>query len=768
MAQWSYVPNHEGATGITMTAATYTPTRWARHLALMLAVLGGSILTSQTAFAVDFVVNTANDTIDADLNNATCADQSGKCSLRAAIMQANKTSGGTDTITIPAGLGPYTLSIVGRNENAAATGDLDITDSVIIASSGGYATISAGTPPTPPNVDTRDRVFHIASGNPTVTFTGLIITDGLTVEDSNAAFFNGAGVMIDSGTVTISDCRIQNNHVTGTTADFFTTLGGGIHVGTDGTLTLSNSTVSSNSALAGGGLSNQGTANIRSNTFITNNNAASGGGGGIANLGGYLNVGQATIDQNKANLGGGIYNAPQKGNNGSANIVGAAIEYNVAKALSGEVGGLGGGIYNLGPMVIQRSAINNNETANAATPSTGVGADAGGIYNSGLGNIDIANVTISTNKARGGGGIFTTRNVTLTNVTIFNNKAEPCTLGVGGCDARGAIGGNQLSAYFSDPDNNAANRPDVVISNTILADGSYSNASGNGVCAGSTGYADYITSNGYNISGDASCDLIAASDRTNLNNNTNPSLAGYLGIDESLQVNNAPPGTTTKTHQIFAGSPARDGIPGNVANPCPLIDQRNLLRGSSGALGDVCDIGAYEYNAGTAASNSYVDLKTTVTDRYDPATAGQQNTYTITVTNLYDSVDVSSVTLTINVPAQLQLNTVKPANTCSFANYTLTCPLGLIAAQDKKQIFIDVTPLVAGTVTVTADAAVTELGKIDAFIANNTASQSTEIKGAENGSTNFSGTGGGGGAIGALLWIAAAGWSWRRFSAKQH
>ncbi|MBI3773612.1 MAG: hypothetical protein HY272_13050 [Gammaproteobacteria bacterium] len=744
-----------------MTASIHTPARWARYLVFLSAAIGVNILAPQAAYAASFTVNIFSDSIDADLNNAACADNNGNCSLRAAIQQANATPG-KDTITLP--LGTISLSIVGRNEDAAATGDLDITDSVDILGNGGnstggvnYTTISAGV------LATRDRVFHLASGNPTVTLTGLIITNGLTEENSNATIFNGAGVLIDSGTVTINDCRIQNNTVTGTTADFFTTLGGGIHVGPNGTLTLSNSTVSSNTALAGGGLSNQGTTNIRSNTFITSNSAAKGGGGGIANLGGYLNVGQATIDHNIANLGGGIYNEPQNGNNGTTNTIGAAIEFNTAQQILGQdpnnpggaqiaIGGIGGGVFNLGPMTLQRSAVNENQTKDVN--GTAVGYDAGGIYNSGLGNIDIANVTISKNVSRGGGGIFTTRNVTLTNVTIFNNKAMPCTLGVGNCDARGATGGNELSVYNTNP-GVAPNNPDVVITNSILADGTYSNnnqvnGAAVGVCAGSAGYAAYIASNGYNISGDASCDLTAGSDRTNLNNNTNPSLQ----IDETLQVN--APGTTTKTHQLLAGSPAIDAIPSNVANPCPLIDQRNLLR-------NLCDIGAYEYNAGTAAGNTYVDLKTTVTDRYDPATVNQQNTYTITVTNLYDAIDVNNAILTINVPAQLRLNTVKPANSCSFANYTLTCSLGLIAAQDKKQVFIDVTPTVAGTITVTAivDIPVSS-GQIDAFVANNTASQTTEIKGAGDGSTNFGGTGGGG-TIGALLWLAVAGWSWRRF-----
>lgn len=754
-----------------MMATIHTPGRWTRHLTFMLLALGGSALITPTASATtNFVVNIFSDTVDNDLAslNSPCADINGNCSLRAAIQQANKTPG-KDTITLTSGT--YSLTLGGRNEDAAATGDLDITDSVdIVVSGGGYATIDAGGAQA-----TSDRVFHIVSGNPTVNFTDLIIQRGITDQGGAGSSFNGAGVLIDSGTVNITNCRIQNNVIYGTNADFFTTLGGGIHVGPNGKLTLINTLVSANTALAGGGLSNQGTMNIRGgvDAAITANHAPKGGGGGIANLGGYLSIGQISINNNDANLGGGIYNEPQNGNNGSTNIVGADVESNKARQIMGQdpnnpagpqipIGGIGGGIVNLGPMSIQRSVVNGNSTLDVA--GTAIGADAGGIYNSGLGNMDVVNVTISGNHGRSGGGVFTTRNMTFTNVTLFGNRAEPCTLG-GSCDARGATGGNELSVFNTNI-GVAANDPDVVITNTILADGSYSNnaivnGAAVGVCAGTSGYAAYITSGGYNIGGDASCNLTATTDRSNLNNNTNPSLL----IDDTLLSDST--GITTKVHKLLAGSPAIDQVPSNIANPCPLVDQRNMLRGYTGS-GDICDIGAYEYGAGTVASNNYVDLKTTVTDRFDPATVGQQNTYTITVANLYDTVAVTSGTVLITVPGQLQVNLIKTLGgiACfnTVTNYTITCTISSIPTQDRVQVFIDVTPQQgASSVTVSAEASVT--GLIDAFPGNNKASQTTEIKGSGDGSTNFGGTGGGGN-VGALLWIAMAGWSWRRFTAQ--
>ena len=61
-----------------------------------------------SVMAATFTVNTTDDTADASAGDGVCADSTGKCSLRAAVMEANALGGGPHTIVLQAGQ-TYTL-----------------------------------------------------------------------------------------------------------------------------------------------------------------------------------------------------------------------------------------------------------------------------------------------------------------------------------------------------------------------------------------------------------------------------------------------------------------------------------------------------------------------------------------------------------------------------------------------------------------------------------------------------------------------------------
>ena len=91
----------------------------------------GLLVASATAHALVFEVLTTVDKIDAT-TDGVCADIDGKCTLRAAIQEANAHLGEDIINIIGAKNQKFPLKLVGANEDAAATGDLDITDDVII------------------------------------------------------------------------------------------------------------------------------------------------------------------------------------------------------------------------------------------------------------------------------------------------------------------------------------------------------------------------------------------------------------------------------------------------------------------------------------------------------------------------------------------------------------------------------------------------------------------------------------------------------------
>ena len=245
----------------------------------LLAVLAASMLVlglvqvGQATAPKTIVVTTSNDAVKTD----------GFCSLREAVIAANKdrasssqsgecpAGNGADTIVIPAGT--YTLTRTDNgNEDAASTGDLDITASVTISPTG-PVTITAVSGFT-------DRIFHIFCSN--VTILNITITNGNVSGD-------GGGIYVASGaTLTLKNSILTNNTAAG--------RGGAIY--NAGTLSLSTDTISGNkitkttSTYGGGGLYNaSGTATLVNVTIANNTaNSASGSGGNIRQAGGTLST----------------------------------------------------------------------------------------------------------------------------------------------------------------------------------------------------------------------------------------------------------------------------------------------------------------------------------------------------------------------------------------------------------------------------------------------------------------------------------------------
>lgn len=158
-----------------------------------------------------FVVNTRNDSVSP---GACAAATPGQCSLREAVIEANAV-GGLDTIMVPAGT--YTLtranSTSTTGENAASTGDLDITDGVNIMGAGSASTIiQAGT-------TSSNGIDKIISINPLFTTAFDTTLSGMTLRfGRNQTSFatDGFGGGFDweasaTGNLTVTDVIVTDN-----------------------------------------------------------------------------------------------------------------------------------------------------------------------------------------------------------------------------------------------------------------------------------------------------------------------------------------------------------------------------------------------------------------------------------------------------------------------------------------------------------------------------------------------------------------------------
>lgn len=267
---------------------------------LFLVIIGLSIFflcNKSAVHAATFTVTTTTDAVDTTVGDGICATNLTQCSLRAAVQEANTTTG-TDTIILPAG--NFVLTIAGRNEDGAATGDLDIVipESLIIQGSGTGVTIIDG--------NGIDRIFDIKSniGTPITEVT----LNNLTIQNGNPGANSGGGIQSE-GYLTLDNVVVKDNLIEDTLWG-----GGGIAI-YSGRLTINNTTIDGNTGHAGGGIVLfDDTQFISTNSTISNNvspediESSYSPGGGIMGYDNVLvNITNTTISGNLATEGGGLY-----------------------------------------------------------------------------------------------------------------------------------------------------------------------------------------------------------------------------------------------------------------------------------------------------------------------------------------------------------------------------------------------------------------------------------------------------------------------------
>lgn len=135
-----------------------------------------------------FIVDSPLDQPDANPGDGITATASGETTLRAAIQEANATPG-QDTIVLPPGL--IELSLAGPTDHSAASGDLEITDDLVIS--------GAGLDETSIDASQIDSAFHIQSG---VSLTLQQLTLQVSAD-------SGTGIVNDGGSLTLDDADVD-------------------------------------------------------------------------------------------------------------------------------------------------------------------------------------------------------------------------------------------------------------------------------------------------------------------------------------------------------------------------------------------------------------------------------------------------------------------------------------------------------------------------------------------------------------------------------
>lgn len=443
------------------------------------ATLRAAAVTPNLAPA--FVTTLSVDRTDDVAAASACTAAANDCSLRGAVRKAN-TAAGPDPVVInllPATTYNLTLSNANQ-ENAAATGDLDVTTSQhsVTIEGGGSSTIIDATGLN--GGARRDRVFHVTGSNVTAILRNLTIRNGQAGDDGTAGTSTnptaqnttriGGGILNNSGRLTLEKVTVQSCKAIGkgdsivnehTTLDAF---GGGLaSVAANGNVTITDSTFTGNIASGGnGGNFNNGngsgarggaiyfgggTLNIDGSRIDNNDatggkgadtnlisNQQNGGAGGIAQGGGAWVAGTATINnttfESCAATGGNAGNGQNAGNAG------------------GESGG--GGLYSAGSVTVINSTFNHNSSTGGrsgdsfgpdcfgAHQSLDGGAARGGAILADAGSLIVNTATLANNSAKGGNGGNGGK----------TNGGGPCaqtTHGAGGLAHGGAITNNNAA-----------------------------------------------------------------------------------------------------------------------------------------------------------------------------------------------------------------------------------------------------------------------------------------------------------------------------------
>ncbi|MFZ1426924.1 MAG: right-handed parallel beta-helix repeat-containing protein [Geminicoccaceae bacterium] len=411
-ARESAVRSKRGKAGLRLVHQTTVPDRNTRRwsspgasplrLAAAGLVIGLIGLVPRQASAASLLVDTTRDAIDVTPGDGICQTSATipECTLRAAVIEANALPG-RDLISF-ALIGVYKLELLGPGEDFALTGDLDLTDDLILRGNGPRQTVIDGGA-------VGDRVLHIHPAGSSVD----VIIDGLTIQG-------------------------------GSTPD----RGGGILVEENSRLALANGVVTRNSADRGAGVSvvQPASARLLLGTLVSRNTAATVAGG--IHGSGALELTDVSIEDNTAGDGAGgawiggialLERVAVSGNVGQTRLTGPTL----ADPVRGQEYAGGLRVAAEGRLTLRNSTISGNSgrglsnSGSATLTNVTVTNNSSGLYNCGaeclilFARLTLENSIVAGNNTEFSGHIFD-RNCTSAITSLGHNLDSGTTCGLGG------------------------------------------------------------------------------------------------------------------------------------------------------------------------------------------------------------------------------------------------------------------------------------------------------------------------------------------------
>jgi fibronectin-binding autotransporter adhesin len=312
---------------------------------------------------------------------------------------------------------------------------LSLGSSATLESLAGSGTVDLnGYPLTIGDVSNQSSTFSGTIANGSATGGSLVTAGTATLTLSGDNTFTGT-TTVSAGTLQVGSASASEPWTSPTTidegasADFKNLNITGAQTTNDGTVAISDCTISGNTASGnGGGLNNSGTATLSYCTI--SGNTASGFGGGVYSRNGTItNLTDCTISGNTAGHGGGLLI-----NDGTATLKYCTIADNVATSKGGGLDNYGG------TAILEDCTISGNSAASSA------GGIIAGLNHSQAPTTHLYDTTLAGNSAgaSGVGGLYNQGVATLEDTIVAGNTAGSASSDIGGSGASSVTGSYNL------------------------------------------------------------------------------------------------------------------------------------------------------------------------------------------------------------------------------------------------------------------------------------------------------------------------------------